>query len=83
MIEVYNTGQASGLVTVRKLRQALVQHGLPDAVVSDNGPRFASSMFLEFTRQNGIQHIKVALYHPAPMVWQNVPSRHSKLERRK
>ena len=65
-IEVYNTGQAStGSVIVRKLRQAFAQHGLPDAVFSDNGPCFTSSVFSEFMRQNGIQHIKVAPYHPA------------------
>ena len=65
-IEVYNTGQAStGLVTVYKLRQAFVQHELPDAVVLDNGHCFTSRVFSEFMRQNGIQHIKVAPYHPA------------------
>ena len=65
-IEVYNTGQAStGLVMVCKLRQVFVQHGLPDMVVSDNGPCFTSRVFSEFMRQNGIQHIKVAPYHPA------------------
>ncbi|XP_062519481.1 uncharacterized protein K02A2.6-like [Corticium candelabrum] len=65
-IEVYNTGQAStSLVTVCKLRQAFVQHGLPDAVVSDNEPCFTSRVFSESMRQNGIQHIKVAPYHPA------------------
>ena len=65
-IEAYNTGQAStGLVMVRKLQQDFVQHELPDTVVSDNGPCFASSVFSEFMRQNGIQDIKVAPYHPA------------------
>ena len=65
-MEVYTTGQAStGSVTVGKLQQAFVQHGLPDAVVSDNGPCFTSRVFSEFMRQNGIQHVKVAPYHPA------------------
>ena len=65
-MEVYNTGQAStGSVMVGKLRQAFVQHGLPDVVVSDNGPCFTNRVFSEFMRQNGIQHIKVAPYHPA------------------
>ena len=65
-IEVYNKGQAStGLVTVCKLRQAFVQHGLPDAVVSDNGPCFTSRVVSEFMRQTDIQHVKVAPYHQA------------------
>ena len=65
-IEVYNTWQAStGLVTVHKLTLCFVQHGLPDAVVSNIEPCFTSSVFSEFMRQNGIQHIKVAPYHLA------------------
>ena len=65
-MEVYNTGQAStGSVTIGKLRQAFVQHRLPDTVVSDNEPCFTSRVFSEFMRQNGIQNIKVAQYHPA------------------
>ena len=77
-VEVYNTGQPSrGLMTVHKLRPAFVQHGLPEDVVSDNGPCFTSRVFSKFLTQNGIQHIKnLGHITQLPIVWQNVPFRH-------
>ena len=80
-IKDYNTGQAcTGLVTVRRLRQAFVQHGLLDAVVLDNGPCFTSSVFSKFMRENGIRHSKVHHITQLPMVSQDVPPRNSRLE---
>ena len=65
-IEVYNTGKLSTAeITIRKCREAFVAHGLPDAIVSDNGPCFTSSRFQDFLNSNGIRHITVAPYHPA------------------
>ena len=65
-MDVYITGQAStALMTVRELRDSFVQHGLPDELVSDNGPCFTSNVFQDFMTQNGIRHIAVAPYHPA------------------
>ena len=65
-IEVYNTGKLSTAeITIRKCREAFVAHGLPDAIVSDNGPCFTSSKFQDFLNSNGIRHITVAPYHPA------------------
>ena len=39
-------------------------HGLPEEVVSDNGPHFTSTNFAEFTCKHGIKHILVPPYHP-------------------
>ena len=65
-MDVHNTGQAfTALMTIRRLRESFVQHGLPDKLVSDNGPCFTSSVFQDFMKQNGIRHIKVAPHHPA------------------
>ena len=41
-------------------------HGLPRTIVSDNGTNFTSTEFEQFMAQNGIKHIKAALFHPAP-----------------
>ena len=40
-------------------------YGLPDKLVTDNGPTFTSELFSEFMQQNGIHHIQTAPFHPA------------------
>ncbi|XP_013913299.1 PREDICTED: uncharacterized protein LOC106542174 [Thamnophis sirtalis] len=51
--------------TVRALRQLFATHGLPDVLVSDNGPQFTSTTFQEFLAEQGIRHAPTAPYHPA------------------
>ena len=51
--------------TVEKLRVVFAYFGLPEKVVSDNGPTFVSETFKRFLKMNGIQHHLVPVYHPA------------------
>ncbi|XP_050709686.1 uncharacterized protein K02A2.6-like [Eriocheir sinensis] len=51
--------------TIRTLMQIFAVHGLPERIVSDNGPQFCSQEFKDFLTVNGIQHIQSAPYHPA------------------
>ena len=51
--------------TIEELRKLFATHGLPEQLVSDNGPQFIADEFGEFMRSNGIKHIKSALYRPA------------------
>jgi hypothetical protein len=51
--------------TVSALRSIFAIHGLPEQLVSDNGPQFTSIEFREFCRINGINHVLVAPYHPS------------------
>ena len=51
--------------TVDELRLIFAEHGLPEQLVSGNGPQFTSEKFASFTRQNGIKHILVPPYCPA------------------
>ena len=39
-----------------ELRLIFANHGLPEELVSDNGPQLASSEFALFMKQNGIKH---------------------------
>ena len=50
---------------VNKLREIFMQHGLPEALVSDNAANFISEEFETFMRKNGIVHVTSAPYHPA------------------
>lgn len=50
--------------TLEMLRM-FAQYGLPDQIVSDNGPQFSSSEFASFMKNNGVKHIRVAPYHLA------------------
>jgi transposase InsO family protein len=47
------------------LRCIFGHYGLPEQVVSNNGPPFQPVEHEDFLRQNGIQQVLVSLYHPA------------------
>ena len=51
--------------TVEKLRSLFAQFGLPEVLVSDNGPNFVSSEFKEFLHHNGVKQVTSAPAHPA------------------
>lgn len=51
--------------TIEELRSIFSRFGLPQQLVSDNGPQLVSEEFKTFMEENGIQHIKSAPYHPA------------------
>ena len=44
--------------TVTKLRSLFAQYGLPEVLVSDNGPQFTSEEFQQFAAANGIRHVR-------------------------
>ena len=52
-------------LTISRLRSIFATHGLPQQIVTDNGPTFTSEAFKEFTKLNGIKHIFSAPYHPS------------------
>ena len=62
IIEMTSTTTAN---TIRVLREIFTRYGLPEQLVSDNGPQFVSSKFSEFCKSNGIKHYRVAPYHLA------------------
>ena len=51
--------------SIGNLKASFSTHGLPDVLMTDNGPSFKSESFRQFVLPNGIQHLASASYHPA------------------
>ena len=53
-------------MTIQELRKVFAVHGLPEQLVSDNGPQFTSREFQEFMKANGISivHEHPTYLHP-------------------
>ena len=51
--------------TIIALQSLFAKYGLPEQLVSDNGPQFTSEEFAHFMKTNGIKHIHSAPYHPS------------------
>ena len=50
--------------TIDVLRNIFSSYGIPEQLVTDNGPQFISDDFAMFVRMNSIKHICCAPYHP-------------------
>ncbi|UYV67073.1 hypothetical protein LAZ67_4003825 [Cordylochernes scorpioides] len=57
--------------TIKVLREIFSRYGIPEQVVTDNGPQFVSNEMKFFFKSNGIQHLKSAPYYPATNVPQS------------
>ena len=64
-LEVIPMTTTSAEKTIEVLRTLFASYGLPQKLVSDNGPQFTASSFEEFLSANGVQHLKSPPYHPA------------------
>ena len=62
--EVFKMNSTTTNDTITRLKQLFARYGLPNKLVSDNGPQFISYEFEDFMKSNGILHIKSAPYHP-------------------
>ena len=56
---------ATAKTTTDVLRRFFVSFGLPEELVSDNGPQFTSQDFKVFCSNNGIKRTLIPPYHPA------------------
>jgi hypothetical protein len=63
--EVVMMSSTTSQSTIEALRSIFAHHGLPEQLVSDNGPQFISEEFSHFVQENGIKHVLCAPYHPS------------------
>ena len=64
-LEVFPMAETTSEKTITVLRQLFASYGVPEQIVTDNGPQFTAAAFGMFTKLNGIRHTRVAPYHPA------------------
>ncbi|KAL1470296.1 hypothetical protein MTO96_024362 [Rhipicephalus appendiculatus] len=64
-IEVFPVSTPSAEATISCRRIMFANQGLPDVVVSDNGPAFTRELYSTFLKKNGVMRMLVPPYHPA------------------
>ena len=63
--EIVEMSSTTTKQTIAVLNKVFAVYGLPEQVVSDNGPQFISDEFQLFMKSNGIKHIRCSPYHPS------------------
>ena len=63
--EVIEMTSTTAQKTITELRRIFAAYGLPEQVVTDNGPQFVADEFATFMKMNGIKHIRCVPYHPS------------------
>ncbi|XP_033098255.1 uncharacterized protein K02A2.6-like [Anneissia japonica] len=64
--EVIEMSATSSEQTFEILRNVFARNGLPEQLVTDNGPQFITHTYKWFMEANGIRHTTSAQYHPRP-----------------
>jgi len=49
---------------IKHLKSIFARHGIPEVVMSDNGPQYASEQFTKFTHQYGFTHVTSSPKYP-------------------
>ncbi len=62
--EVAACGTVTSSSIINFLSDLFWHHGLPDNIISDNGPQFTSHEFESFLSSHGIRHNRTAVYNP-------------------
>ena len=62
-VEVIPMTSTTSQSTILELRKLFAAYGLPEHLISDNGPQFVSTEFESFLKMNGVRHTCSAPYH--------------------
>ena len=63
-IEIAKLGKESSEEVIRHTKSIFARHGIPEIVISDNGPQFTSSLFQQFAKEYEFEHHTSSPYHP-------------------
>ena len=64
-MEVFPMESTTAAVTIVAIRNLFARYGLPEELVSDNGPQFISHEFKNFLKENCVKQTLCPPYHPA------------------
>ena len=56
--------QCNAAKTISVLKECFSEHGIPETLRSDNGPKFASHLFTEFTKEWNFDHNTSSVRNP-------------------
>ena len=56
IIQKMPTSQCNSAKMITVLKELFAEHGIPEEILSDNGPQFTSHLFAEFTKDWNIKH---------------------------
>ena len=63
-VEVSPLKEITASAIIKFMKVQFSRHGIPDVLVSDNGPQFANREFAEFAKNWEFQHVTSSPYHP-------------------
>ncbi|XP_058038706.1 uncharacterized protein K02A2.6-like [Ahaetulla prasina] len=64
-VEVVSMTSITSEALIHALKRVFATHGLPDVLVSDNGPQLTSAAFQAYLAKQGIRHATIAPFRPA------------------
>ena len=64
-IEAIPMSSTTAQATIKVVRQLFARHGIPETIVTDNGPQFVSQEFFDFLTKNGVNFVQTPPKHPA------------------
>ena len=63
-VEVSRLKDTTSAALIKFLKEQFSRHGIPDVLVSDNGPQYVSNEFAEFAKVWEFKHVTSSPYHP-------------------
>lgn len=63
-IEVANLTSTLASAVIQKMKAIFSRHGVPDTLISDNGPQFSATEFAEFAKDYSFQHLTSSPRYP-------------------
>jgi transposase InsO family protein len=64
-LEIVEMPNTTAEETVKQFRSLIARMGIPEQIISNNGPQFTAELFQNLVKSNGTRHVTGVPYHPA------------------